>query len=120
MLEYVDSSKRTLVGNLGLALFLTLSGVYQPWAIKYAYFKFLQKLYFTFLRYFGDWKVFNWVMFSQMGIIVFVPFILPESCRWLMAKGKGEKLLKILKRIAKINKKEVKQKFVMYCFSLSV
>ena len=64
--------------------------------------------------------MFNWVMFSQMGIIVFVPFILPESCRWLMAKGKGEKLLKILKRIAKMNKKEVKQKFVMYCFSLSV
>ena len=44
VLEYVDSSKRTLVGNLGLALFLTLSGVYQPWAIKYAYFKFLQNL----------------------------------------------------------------------------
>ena len=46
-------------------------------------------------------------MFSQMGIIVFVPFILPESCRWLMAKGDGENLLKILKRIARLNKKEV-------------
>ena len=34
VMEYVDSSKRTLVGNLGLALFLTLSGVYQPWAMK--------------------------------------------------------------------------------------
>ena len=34
VMEYVDSSKRTLVGNLGLALFLTLSGVYQPWVIK--------------------------------------------------------------------------------------
>ena len=36
VLEYVDKDKRTLVGNLGLALFLTLSGVYQPWAMKYA------------------------------------------------------------------------------------
>ena len=34
VMEYVDNSKRTLVGNLGLALFLTLSGVYQPWAMK--------------------------------------------------------------------------------------
>ena len=34
VIEYVDESKRTLVGNLGLALCLTLSGVYQPWLQK--------------------------------------------------------------------------------------
>jgi MFS family permease len=34
VLEYVESSKRTLVGNLGLALCLTLSGVYQPWLVR--------------------------------------------------------------------------------------
>jgi len=91
VLEYVECSKRTLVGNLGLALFLTLSGVYQPWVMKYL----------------GDWKLFNWIMFGQMGMIVIVPFILPESCRWLMAKGEGEKMQKILKRIARMNRKEV-------------
>ena len=35
VMEYVDSSKRTLVGNIGLAICLTLSGVYQPMAMKY-------------------------------------------------------------------------------------
>ena len=34
VMEYVEGSKRTLVGNLGLATCLTLSGVYQPWAMK--------------------------------------------------------------------------------------
>jgi len=95
VMEYVDSSKRTLVGNLGLALFLTLSGVYQPWVIKYL----------------GDWKAFNFVLFSQFGFIVFVPFILPESCRWLMVKGKKEKLKKILQKIARMNNKQISPTF---------
>ena len=58
-------------------------------------------------RYLGDWKLFNWIMFGQMGMIVIVPFILPESCRWLMAKGEGENMQKIIKRIARMNRKEV-------------
>ena len=32
--EYVGKTKRTLVGNLGLAICLTLSGCYQPWLAK--------------------------------------------------------------------------------------
>jgi len=91
VMEYVEGSKRTLVGNLGLATCLTLSGVYQPWAMKYL----------------GDWKLFNWIMFAQMGLIIVVPFILPESCRWLLNKGEGERAVKIMKNIAKMNKKEV-------------
>jgi len=55
--------------------------------------------------------MFNWVMFSQMAMIVFVPFILPESSRWLMTKGREEKLLTVLKRIAKLNKKQVPSNF---------
>lgn len=91
VMEYVEGSKRTLVGNLGLATCLTLSGVYQPWVMKFL----------------GDWKLFNWIMFSQMGLIVVVPFILPESCRWLISKGEGDKSVKVMKKIAKMNKKEV-------------
>ena len=56
--------KRTLVGNIGLAIALTLSGVYQPWLAKYL----------------GHWKIFNWVIFAQMITIFLVPFLLPESC----------------------------------------
>ena len=90
-MEYVSIDKRTLVGNLGLALALTMSGVYQPWLAKYL----------------GHWKTFNWAIFAQMVTIFIVPFILPESCRWLMAKGRKDKTLTILKRISKTNKKTV-------------
>ena len=58
-------SKRTLVGNIGLALALTMSGVYQPWLVKAL----------------GDWKIFNWILFAQMALVVFTPVIMPESCR---------------------------------------
>ena len=34
-MEYVETSKRTLVGNIGLALCLTISGMYQPWLLRY-------------------------------------------------------------------------------------
>ena len=42
-----------------------------------------------------------------MGLVVVVPFILPESCRWLISKGEGEKSVEIIKKIAKMNKREV-------------
>ena len=64
-IEYVEESKRTLVGNIGLALALTLSGVYQPWLVKAL----------------GDWKIFNWILFAQMALVVFTPVTMPESCR---------------------------------------
>lgn len=92
-LEYVDESKRTFVGNIGLALFLTVSGVYQPWLIKAL----------------GDWRVFNWILFGQFVTIVAVPFIMPESGRWLLSKGKIVRAERILRRIAKINKEEVSE-----------
>ena len=103
-MEYVETSKRTLVGNLGLALFLTLSGLYQPWAIKYL----------------GDWRLFNWIMFSQMGLVFLAPFILPESSRWLMVQGKVDRLLKTLRWVAKLNKRKVITQHEFQSFTLLV
>ena len=62
----MEESKRTLVGNIGLALALTVSGVYQPWLVKAL----------------GDWKVFNWILFAQMVLVIATPLIMPESCRY--------------------------------------
>ena len=42
-----------------------------------------------------------------MAFIFVIPFVLPESCRWLMARGNKEKTVTILKKIARINKKQV-------------
>ena len=103
----MGESKRTLVGNIGLAVALTMSGVYQPWLVKAL----------------GDWKIFNWLLFAQMALVLATPLIMPESCRfsleaflarmlkelfrWLLSMGKGEKTVKIMKRIAKMNGREV-------------
>ena len=59
------------------------------------------------------------MMFSQMVVVLVVPFILPESSRWLMTKGREEKLLKIMRRIAYMNNREVKLSFVQATFVLA-
>ena len=37
--------------------------------------------------------MFNWVVFGQIGLIVFAPWVIPESARWLMVKGETTKCL---------------------------
>ena len=34
------------------------------------------------LRVLGDWRLFNWLIFSQMLFVVVLPIFMPESCRW--------------------------------------
>ena len=79
-------------------------------------------------RVLGDWRLFNWLIFSQMLFVIVVPIFMPESCRWakgpvirlrvsfewysyrhrwLMSRGEGNRSVTIMKRIAKMNKKEV-------------
>jgi hypothetical protein len=57
VLEYVSNDKRALVGNLSLALWLTLGGVYQPWLLKWL----------------GEWKTFLIILFSQTSLIFCAP-----------------------------------------------
>ena len=33
------------------------------------------------LRYLVDWRIFNWILFGQMGLVVLTPLAMPESCR---------------------------------------
>lgn len=58
----------------------------------------------------------DWV---TMGLVTSVPFllyfgyffVLPESPRWLLAKGRLEEALKILEVMARVNKKELPDSF---------
>ena len=90
-LEYVSKEKRSLVGNLSLAISMSLGGVIQPWI----------------LRAVNDWRMFHHILFCQTAIIFVAPFFVKESSRWLITKGRIEEALKIVKDIAKMNGKDV-------------
>ena len=56
-LEYVSVDKRSLIGNLSLAIGFTLGGLYQAFLIRYV----------------GDWKIFHHIIFAQVGLFVILP-----------------------------------------------
>jgi hypothetical protein len=57
-LEYVSIEKRSFVGNLSLAISLTVGGVYQPWLLKLV----------------GDWKLFLFLLYIQCAIVFAAPW----------------------------------------------
>ena len=57
-LEFVSIEKRSLVGNLSLAIALTVGGVYQPWLLKLV----------------GDWKFFLVALYIQCAAVFVLPW----------------------------------------------
>lgn len=55
-----------------------------------------------------DWQTLQLVLTAPSVILLFYWFLLPESARWLLSKGKTKEALKIVETIAKDNKKEIK------------
>lgn len=91
LMEYVGPEKRTIVGNVPLAIFLTLGASSLPW-IAYAL---------------ADWRLFSIISSAPIAIIVVAWWLVPESARWLVLKGKSDQTLKTLQQCARINKKTV-------------
>lgn len=56
-LEYVSISKRSMVGNLSLAIGLPIGGCIQAWILKAV----------------GDWITFHHILFSQTFLMLFAP-----------------------------------------------
>lgn len=90
-LENVSIEKRSFIGNISLAIALTVGGVYQPWLLKY-----LQ-----------DWKIWHHALFVQVFFAIVPRGFIHESVRWLASEGRVEESVKVLKAIAKFNKKTV-------------
>ena len=87
----MSKDKRSLVGNLSLAIAMSLGGCIQPWILKAV----------------GDWKIFHHILFCQTALIFIAPWFVKESSRWLITKGRIEEALIIVKEIAKTNGKDV-------------
>lgn len=86
-LEYVTIEKRAFISNLSLAIGITIGGVIQPWLIKWV----------------GDWRTFNFILYIQCSLLLITPFFLHESVRWLASQGRVDECLVILNKIAKTN-----------------
>lgn len=58
-----------------------------------------------------DWFILSLVTSVPFLLYFFYIFIMPESPRWLLAKGKLEDALKVLETMARVNGKEFPESF---------
>lgn len=91
VMEYVGPEKRTIVGNVPLAVFLTLGAASLPW-IAYGL---------------ADWRLFSIITSAPIALTVVAWWIVPESARWLVLKGKIDETVETLKECARVNGKIV-------------
>jgi Sugar (and other) transporter len=92
-MEYVGPEKRTLVGNVPLAFCLTLGFVTLPW-IAYGL---------------ADWRLFSIVTSAPLAVTLIALWIVPESARWMVLRGKIDQTVKTLKQCAAVNGQSVPQ-----------
>ncbi|XP_036671429.3 beta-alanine transporter isoform X1 [Drosophila suzukii] len=93
VLEYVGPKYRTLVANLSLALFYSPFTMLMPWIALAA----------------GNWRRFSAWASLPIVLAMFSFCVLSESARWLVSTGDIDKAMEILKKMIRVNKKNVSQ-----------
>lgn len=96
VLEYVAPKYRTKITNLSFAVFFTTGVVALPW-ISLAC---------------GHWKAIALATSLPMALSLFAPFIIPESPRWLLSKGRTDEAVNKILNIARVNKKVIPQSLI--------
>lgn len=96
VLEYVAPRYRTMIANLSFAVFFTIGVTALPWIALLC----------------GHWKVISLVTSIPLILALLAPLVLPESPRWLICRGRLEKVIGNVKTIAKTNKKKVPEKLI--------
>ncbi|XP_071514005.1 organic cation transporter protein-like isoform X2 [Panulirus ornatus] len=91
LLEYVGTAYRTVMTNVPMMLFLSLACCLMPW-LAYGL---------------ADWTNFAIVIHSIQFLSIFFIWLLPESARWLLSKGRVQETLAIIKKVAKVNQKSL-------------
>ncbi|KAG0728929.1 Organic cation transporter protein [Chionoecetes opilio] len=102
LLEYVSSEYRTLMANVPIMVFLTVGLCVMPWLAVYI----------------AHWSYFALAMHVPQLITILFIWSVPESARWLLSQGKVDQTVSIIRKAAKINKKNldpsVVDEFTMY------
>ncbi|XP_075168893.1 carcinine transporter-like [Haematobia irritans] len=93
VLEYVGPKYRTFVANMPIAIFFTCATCLLPW-IAY---------------YIANWQYLAIATSLPLVLVIFTPWLVPESARWLVSQGKIDKSIDILKKLAKGNRREVSE-----------
>lgn len=93
VIEYVGPKYRTLVANMSFGIYFAAAAGLLPW-IAY---------------WIADWRILSIVTAFPMVVAFLGPWIVPESARWHIMNGNITKAIEMLKKFAKVNRKEVKQ-----------
>ncbi|XP_013105063.2 carcinine transporter [Stomoxys calcitrans] len=93
VLEYVGPKYRTFVANMPIAIFFTSAACLLPW-IAY---------------YLANWQYLAIATSAPLILVIFTPWLVPESARWLVSQGKIDKSIEILKKLAKSNRRDVSE-----------
>lgn len=96
VLEYVAPKYRTLMTNLPFAIFYTLGLVILPW-ISLAC---------------GHWTYIGLATSVPLALSLLAPFIMPESPRWLLSRGRVDDTIDKVVNIGRVNNKPVPAKLV--------
>lgn len=90
-MEYLRPSMRTIGLNICIGIFYCLASMAVPWTAM-------------ILR---SWKMFLIAISIPHLFVISFYYIVPESAQWLVSKGRVEDAINCLKRVAKINKKNI-------------
>ncbi|XP_017487010.1 PREDICTED: organic cation transporter protein-like [Rhagoletis zephyria] len=91
--EYLSPQKRTLGLHMITGTFYCLGLVFAPW----------------FALWSGSWRYYLYIASVPAVIVITYPFLICESAQWLIATQRYDRAIKCLKRVAKLNGREVSE-----------
>ncbi|XP_046971681.1 organic cation transporter protein-like isoform X2 [Vanessa cardui] len=91
VLEYVGTKYRSIVANTSIAMYFGGGCLLLPWISLWI----------------SDWKFISVAMSVPAVFALATPFVVPESTRWLISKGKTDEAVKVLKKFERINKSNI-------------
>ncbi|XP_030373814.1 organic cation transporter protein-like [Scaptodrosophila lebanonensis] len=89
--EYLSPKRRTFGLNIVSAVFYTLTLMISPWLAIWV----------------GTWRHYLWVASLPALVVLAYPCLVFESAEWLLTKQRYDKAANCLRRIAKINRRQV-------------